>query len=54
MPAKPGESVGEMLAARSSEKARANLNRGTTKEQRAVFTQFLKEEARKKKKRSWK
>jgi hypothetical protein len=54
MPAKPGESVGEMLAARSSEKERANLNRGTTGEQRAAFTQFLKERARKKKKRPWK
>ena len=53
MPAKPGESVGEMLAARSSEKARANLNRGTTEEQRAAFAQFLKEQTRKKK-RLWK
>ena len=50
---KPGESVGEMLAARSSEKVRANLNRGTTEEQRAAFAQFLKEEVRKKT-RSWK
>jgi hypothetical protein len=53
MPAKPGESVGEMLAARSSEKARANLNRGTTEEQRAAFAQFLEEKARVKK-RTWK
>jgi len=53
MPAKSGESVGEMLAARSSEKARANPNRGTTEEQGAAFTQFLKEKSRTKK-RSWK
>jgi hypothetical protein len=52
MPAKPGESVGAMLAARSSEKAKANLNRGTTEEQGAALTQFLKEKARKK--RPWK
>ena len=53
MPAKSGESVGEMLAARSSEKAKANPNRGTTEEQGAAFTQFLKEWARENK-RSWK
>ena len=54
MLAKPGESVGEMLAARSSEKVRANLNRGTIGGQPSALAQFLKEEARKKKKRSWK
>jgi hypothetical protein len=53
MPTIPGESVREMLAARSSEKARANPNRGTTEEQGAAFTQFLKEWAHEKK-RSWK
>jgi hypothetical protein len=53
MPAKPGESVGEMLAARSSDKAGANLNRGTAEEQGATFAQFLKEKARRKK-RPWK
>jgi hypothetical protein len=53
MPAKPGEGVGEMLAARSAEKARANLNQDTTEAKGAALAQFLKEKARKKK-RPWK
>ena len=51
MPTKRGGSVGEMLAARSSEKA--ILSRGTTGGQPSALAQFLKEKARKKK-RPWK
>lgn len=50
----PGESVREMLAQRSTEKALAGLNRESTEEQKAAFAKFLSQKARQKRRRPWK
>lgn len=55
-PAREGESVREQLAARSTEKALANLNQEDTRteEQRSASAKFFAEKNRRKRKRPWK
>lgn len=53
---KPGESVREMLAQRSTEKALSIMNREDTRteEQKRASAKFFAEKNRKKRKRPWK
>jgi hypothetical protein len=55
-PAREGESVREMLAQRSTEKAMASLHKEDTRtpEQKAASAKFFAEKNRRKRKRPWK